>query len=374
LSNPHRKIPRILIAGGGTGGHVFPALAIKQAIAAKAPDARIIFAGTRRGFEASILPRNHETLKFIWISGFSRRHMLQNLLLPLKLVVSFAQSLGLMMSFRPHLVIGTGGYVMGPVLWTAQWIGVPTLLQEQNSYPGYTTRKLSRKATVVCAGFEEVKNRLSAKRVEVTGNPLRSTFRAADRESARNKWNLDSNRQTILIFGGSAGAKSINEAVAGSIAELTSAFNVLWQTGKSGVPTSADQQTMLHATQAKHLLILEFIEDMANAYAIADLAICRAGAMTLAELAVIGVPAILVPYPFATDDHQSANAKSVAEKGGAVCIKDSELSPTLLTSTVRDILESADKLSQMSDGMKSLARPDAATRIAEIALTIVEQA
>jgi UDP-N-acetylglucosamine--N-acetylmuramyl-(pentapeptide) pyrophosphoryl-undecaprenol N-acetylglucosamine transferase len=351
---------------------VFPALAIKQALAQKAPNVQVIFAGTAHGFEAKILTKSHEILKTIWISGFSRRHPVQNILLPLKLVVSFFQSLALMLSFRPQLVIGTGGYVMGPVLWTAQCLGIPTLLQEQNSHPGYTTRKLAKRAAVVCLGFADAAKRLTARRVEVTGNPLRTSFKRVDPQIAHSKWNLDSNRKTILIFGGSAGAQSINRAVAQALPRLLETCNVLWQTGKSGVPESADPVLIQRSIDEHHLLILEFIDDMAHAYAAADVAICRAGAMTLAELAMIGVPAILVPYPFATDDHQTANAKSVADAGGAIVLKDADLTPDTLFDALEPLISTDSRLTEMGQQMNRLARSDAAYRIADIALTTLE--
>ncbi len=361
---------RIVIAGGGTGGHVFPALAIKQAIVQLAPSAQVVFVGTRHGLEATVMPREHETFKTLWISGFSRRRALQNLWLPLKLGVSFFQSLALLTTFRPRVVIGTGGYAMGPVLWTAQKLGIPTLLQEQNSHPGWTTRKLAPHASVVCIGFEEARASLRSARVEFTGNPLRTSFRAEDAATARKRWNLDPTRKTVLIFGGSAGARSINHAVSGVLGTLTESVNVIWQTGKLGVPSNMEKQVISTAVESNHLRVLEFIEDMSGAYAVADLAICRAGAMTLAELTMTGVPAILIPYPFATDDHQTANAKAMESRGAALLIKDSELTPDTVLSAAQSCLKSEEALSSMSEKMKSLAQPDAAARIAEIALSL----
>jgi UDP-N-acetylglucosamine--N-acetylmuramyl-(pentapeptide) pyrophosphoryl-undecaprenol N-acetylglucosamine transferase len=364
---------KVVIAGGGTGGHVFPALAIKQAIVQKVPDAQVIFAGTSHGIEAVVMPREHEELKLFWISGFSRSHMARNLLLPFKLMDSFVRSFAWLSAFKPQIVIGTGGYVMGPVLWTAQRLGIPTLLQEQNSFPGYTTRRLAPKATVVCAGFEDAKKRLPGARVEVTGNPLRASFRAADRAAAKQKWNLDPTRPTLLVFGGSAGARSINEAVASALPALNGSFNLIWQTGKLGVPSAVSPELTQAATSTHQLIVLEFIEDMASAYAACDLAVCRAGAMTLAELAMSATPAILIPYPFATDDHQRANAEAVEAQGAAAVIADSALNPDLLMATLKRCTDSPSLLSSMSTRMASLARPEAAARIAEIALSIVRK-
>jgi UDP-N-acetylglucosamine--N-acetylmuramyl-(pentapeptide) pyrophosphoryl-undecaprenol N-acetylglucosamine transferase len=363
---------RIIIAGGGTGGHVFPALAVRQAIAQRVPNARVVFVGTRHGLEAVILPKRNEALRTLWISGFARRSLLRNAFMPLKLVVSFFQSLRLLTTFRPHVVIGTGGYVMGPVLWTAQALGIPTVLQEQNSLPGYTTRKLARKASAVCAGFEDAKKHLSGANVIVTGNPLRSEFSTVDRAQARQRWDLDYSRKTVLIFGGSAGARRINEAIAPALTSLLSLCNVIWQTGKIGLPESMDLQVQTSGTRDKRLIIREFIDDMAGAYAVSDLAICRAGAMTLAELAVAGLPAILIPYPFATDDHQTANASSAVNSEAAELLADRDLSPEQILDCVRNILQSDEKLQRLAANMKTLARPNAADCIAEIALSLVK--
>jgi len=271
------------------------------------------------------------------------------------------------------VVIGTGGYVMGPILWTAQRLGIPTLIQEQNSHPGWTTRKLAPKASIVCVGFEEARSRLGVAHVEATGNPLRLSVRAEDPDEARKRWDLDPLRKTVLVFGGSAGARTINHATAKALPNLVETYNMIWQTGKLGVPDTVEKNIIAAAVESRHLKVLEFIEDMSGAYAVSDIAICRAGAMTLAELAMTGVPAILVPYPFATDDHQTANARSVEAQGAAVLITDSELTAERLVSSVEKCMNLEAVLSSMSMKMKSLARPDAASRIAEIALSLSER-
>ncbi len=374
MSAAHPESLRIIIAGGGTGGHVFPAIAIREAVGNLRPDARIVFVGTRRGLEYSLLPPMGERLVTLWISGFSRRHLLKNLLLPLKLVSSFLRSLWLLITFRPQVVIGTGGYVMGPVLWLAQRLGIPTLLQEQNSHPGYTTRKLAKRAAVVCAGFADTHTRLPRTRVECTGNPLRSSFQTIGREQAMAHWGLDPSRKTILIFGGSAGARTINEAVAQGLEQLTGRYNLIWQTGRLGVPQAVNQFVLAEAHRSNHIVVHQFIHEMPRAYAAADVAVCRAGAMTLAELAVSGVPAILVPYPFATDDHQTANANAFVQAGAAIMVRDADLTGNSLVDAIHQVLQSENTLSDMRNKMKSQAHPEAAQRIAEIALTIAGKA
>jgi UDP-N-acetylglucosamine--N-acetylmuramyl-(pentapeptide) pyrophosphoryl-undecaprenol N-acetylglucosamine transferase len=363
------KRKRILIAGGGTGGHVFPALAIRQAIAELDSAAEVLFVGTKHGLEAKIIPHHGERLRTLWISGFSRQHMLRNLILPVKLLVSTVQSLWLLLSWRPAVVVGTGGYVMGPVLWLAQRLRIPTVLQEQNSRPGWTTRKLAQRASCVCLGFEDARHSLKSPHIEITGNPLRTTFILVDRAKANTAWNLDAARPTLLVFGGSTGARSINEAIASVLPSLLDQCNILWQTGKLGTPSITDKERMASAIAEKKLCVREFIDDMPSAYAAANLAVCRAGAITLGELAASALPAVLIPYPFATDDHQTANAKSVVTAGAARMISDASLTPEKLTDIVLQLLASPEELAAMSRNMQSLAKPDAARRIAEIVLS-----
>ena len=359
---------RVVLAGGGTGGHVFPALAIRQGLAQRDAEAQVLFVGTSKGLEARVIPQAGERLKTIWISGFSRSNMLQNVLLPLKLSVSLLQCLRLHLTFRPNVVIGTGGYVTGPLVWTAQLLRIPTVLQEQNSCPGWTTKKLAPRATAVCVGFEGAKRRIRSARIHVTGNPLRMSFRKMSREDARAKWPLDASRKTLLIFGGSLGARSINNTLVAALPTLLRKYNLIWQTGKTGIPAASDTALIEQATRTQQLIVRDFIDDMPGAYAMADLAVCRAGAMTLAELAVSGVPAILIPFPFATDDHQTVNARSVVEAGAARLIPDRDLSPELLNQSVIDCLDSDAIVQSMASAMKTLARPNAAFEIADVVL------
>jgi UDP-N-acetylglucosamine--N-acetylmuramyl-(pentapeptide) pyrophosphoryl-undecaprenol N-acetylglucosamine transferase len=352
---------------------VFPALAIRQAIAQRDPNAVVMFVGTRRGIESKVIPQAGETLKTIWISGFSRNHLLQNVLLPLKLMTSLFQSLRLLLSFHPDVVVGTGGYVTGPLIWTAQRLRIPTLLQEQNSYPGWTTRALAKRATVVCIGFADARGHIHSTRVHFTGNPLRHSFRTLSRVDAKMRWSLDPMRKTLLALGGSLGARSINEAISLALSRIIEKYNLIWQTGRLGIPSTADQSVIQQALREQHLDVRTFIDDMPGAYAMADLAVCRAGAMTLAELAAVGLPAILVPFPFATNDHQTVNAQSVVAAGAARLIPDRSLTSDLLISTVEEFLSSDTALQTTSAAMKSLARPDAALDIADLTISAAKR-
>lgn len=361
---------RILIAGGGTGGHVFPAYAIKEAIARKKPEAQIVFVGTGRGLEARYLPQKGERLYRLWISGISRTRRSANILLPFRLIISFLQGLWLIITFRPQLMIGTGGYVMGPILFLGQRLGIPTVLQEQNSLPGLTTRKLARRAAHVCIGIEDAADKLKTSRITFTGNPVRSSFFSAPQVETGDEWRLAGDRKTILVFGGSQGAVNINEAVADALPQILDSYNLIWQTGRRGLPERTDRTLVKTETGLRHLIISEFIDNMHYAYTAADAAVCRAGAITLAELAISRLPAILIPYPAAADDHQTANAEAYVKAGAAVVIRDRELTGDVLLKTLSDIMN-ADKLRNMSEGMGRLARPDAAERIAELALAAV---
>jgi len=253
------------------------------------------------------------------------------------------------------------------VLWVAQRLRIPTVLQEQNSFPGLTTKKLAKHATAVCVGFEDAQKRIPGANAVFTGNPLRFSFRTLQRKDAQAKWPLDFARQTLLVVGGSAGARSINEVVSKTLSSLTARYNVIWQTGKTGVPASHDQEFLQAEARARHLVVREFIDDMPSVFAVTDLAICRAGAMTLAELAAAGVPAVLVPYPFATDDHQTVNAQSVVKAGAALMIRDSELSTDTLVAAIASILDDVQRHRTMAEAMRSLAKPNAALDIADIA-------
>lgn len=363
---------RILIAGGGTGGHLYPALAIQEAILARAPHTDIEFVGTRQGIESRVLPQNGQKLNYLWVSGLKRGSLIQNFSTALKLGVSLLQSSRLISRFKPQLVIGTGGYVMGPVLYMAQRKGIPTLLQEQNSFPGLTTRKLAPRADIICIAFPDAAQRMKANRIELTGNPVRGSFRTVDKLTAKAQYLLDAERPTLLFVGGSQGARSINNAVADALETLLKRFNIIWQTGKFGIPETVSQSLIETATDQHHLKVQPFFDDMPVAYAASDLAICRAGAMTIAELAICGLPAIFIPFPFATDDHQTANAKSLHDAGAASLISDKALTADSMTNEIERIFDD-NRLDELRAAMKTFAKPDAAKHIAEIALNLIRK-
>lgn len=364
----------ILFAGGGTGGHLFPALAIADEIKRIRPDAHITFVGTRDKIEARVVPTRGYAFASMWISGFRRGRTLENILFPVKLVVSLAQSFLLIKKLKPNVVVGTGGYVCGPVVFVASMIGVPTLLQEQNSYPGVTTRLLSSRVDEVHVSFESSAQHLSTKtRIRVTGNPTRSAIGTISRVEGAKFFGLDMGRKTILVFGGSLGASSINQAVVQILPALcTRGLQVLWQTGEKDyeqVQAAVEHAVPVTGTVVK---VYKFINEMEFAYAAADLAVCRAGATTVAELTRAGMPAVLVPYPYAAADHQTDNARALADNGAAIIILDSQLQERLL-STVTELLADISRLNAMAEKARALGKPNAAVALAEAVINLAKR-
>ena len=366
-----RRPLRIVFAGGGTGGHIYPALAIADEVRKLRPDVDILFIGTADRIEARVVPASGYRLETIWISAFKRRIRWSIILFPLKLIVSLIQSWRIMRRVRPNVVVGTGGYVSGPPVRVAAALNIPTVLQEQNSYPGVTTRLLADKASRVFLAFERSKSYLPVlPTVRVVGNPVRSSFGSITRDQGAAMFGLLPSLTTILVFGGSAGAESINAAMLGMVEKIAAMrVQVIWQTG------SQESMRLLNAVRelrvGNMVKVMPYIDRIEYAFGACDMAICRAGATTLAELALAGVPAVLVPYPFAAADHQTHNAAAVAETGGAVVCKDSELSTELERLTV-DLLQHPDKRAAMAERMRTLARPRASQDIAQDILRIAQ--
>ncbi|HEY6951053.1 MAG TPA: undecaprenyldiphospho-muramoylpentapeptide beta-N-acetylglucosaminyltransferase [Bacteroidota bacterium] len=350
----------ILIAGGGTGGHLYPALAIADEIRKRRADANILFVGTRDKIEARVVPERGYAFTTIWVSGFHRGMRMQNFLLPLKVVVSLFQSFFLIARYRPNVVLGTGGYVCAPVILAASLLRIPTVIHESNSYPGVTTRLLAGRATTVFTAFAATN--LWLKRtatVELVGTPTRASLDGVTTESALGFFGLDAAKKTVFVFGGSLGAASINSALL-NIAETLKNQNVqlIWQTGLT------DEARIKSAIGERNIgWIGSYIDRMELAYAAADIVVCRSGATTIAELTRIGKPAILVPFPHAAADHQTLNAKTLADVGAAVLVPDNELEQKL-ESAILELLGDRARRASMSAASKSLGKPDAGSVIA----------
>jgi UDP-N-acetylglucosamine--N-acetylmuramyl-(pentapeptide) pyrophosphoryl-undecaprenol N-acetylglucosamine transferase len=360
--------PRIIFAGGGTGGHLFPALAIAEEMRSMQSDVEILFVGTKNKIEATVVPERGYMFRTIWISGFRRRLTLSNFLVPVKVIVSVIQAMMIIKKFKPGIVVGTGGYVSGPVLYAATLAGVPTLIQEQNSYPGVTTRLLGKRVNEVHLTFEQSRRYFSrADNVFVSGNPTRRDLENVSRAEAMKYFGFSENTgYTILVVGGSLGARSINRAFIRNLSVLLDRnFQILWQTGAEDFE---NVKQSLEKYRPAAVRIYSFIDRMDYAYAVSDLVVCRAGATTIAELTRLGKPAILVPYPFAAADHQMENARSMAENGAAEIVKDDDLENKLAEKIVLSF--QPERLRRMSECSKTLGKPDAARDLASRALRL----
>ncbi len=350
-----------MIAAGGTGGHIFPALAIGEELRRQRADAKILFVGTDRGLEERVFVGHGFALRILRTRGFIRgwapMDVLKNVLLPFRLVGVMAEARKLLREFAPGAVIGCGGYVTGPVVFVAARRKVPTLIQEQNSRPGRTTQILSRFVDEVHLTYEEAARFLSARaRWTVSGNPIRANMKLMDRAAAAAEWNLDPAKNILLVVGGSLGARSINETIADSINSLSDHTQIVWQTG----PSDLDRMRARVGTTAG-VRVIPFVEDMAAAYSCADLVVCRAGAMTLSELTLMGKPSILVPYPYAADNHQEFNAQSLVRRGAAVMVRNSEIHT--LGPAIVGLLNDPERLRVMAQESFALRQPDAAATI-----------
>jgi UDP-N-acetylglucosamine--N-acetylmuramyl-(pentapeptide) pyrophosphoryl-undecaprenol N-acetylglucosamine transferase len=340
---------RIIIAGGGTGGHIFPAIAIANAIRQQDPDADILFIGAKGKMEMERVPLAGYPIKGIDIAGFNRSSLIKNITLPFKLMKSFTQVSEIFKGFRPEAVIGVGGYSTYPVLRYAQTKRIPTFIHESNLFAGKSNILLGKKATKIFVSGDGMEKFFPKEKIMITGNPIRSSIADANilKHEAVRYFKLDPHRKTVLVTGGSLGAKSINEAIAASISEFSkNDLQLIWQTGK------------LFAVQAKevsegrrNVWTDDFIGKMEYAFAAADVVVSRSGAMAIAELAVAKKPVIFVPYPFAAEDHQTANAKGLVEKNAGLMIADGEVKETLMNS----IVELANDVPRQEELKKNIA-------------------
>lgn len=363
---------RVLFAGGGTGGHLFPALAIADEVRRLRPQAGILFVGTKNKIEAKVVPQHGYAFSTIWISGFRRSLRPGNLMFPLKLVVAMVQAFQIIKTFRPDVVIGTGGYVSGPVLRVATMLGVPTLIQEQNSYPGVTTRLLARRVNEVHLTFESSKKHFNYQdNLFVTGNPVRGEIGNATRHEGLEHFGFDgsSSALTILVTGGSLGAHTINEAVRANIESFQhQGIRLIWQSGNEDFSVAQQTTAGMDSTVIR---VQPFIDRMDLAYAASDIVVCRAGATTMAELTRLGKPAILVPYPHAAANHQVENASSLVQQGAAIVIEDGNVEKELMGALAS--LADEHHRTEMSSRSRQLGTPDAARRIAERIVVLAER-
>lgn len=346
---------KLLLAGGGTGGHLFPAVALAQRLLEVDPGSQVLFVGTRRGIEARIVPELGLSLETIDISGLVGKKWVGKLMMGPQLLRSLLQSLRILKRFQPDVVVGVGGYASGPLLLAAKIKGYPTLIHEQNAAPGLTNRLLGRFVDRVCTSFAEMDCPFAAKRTVLTGNPLRSGMDSCPPVPA--------GTPHLLIFGGSRGARAINDTVLAMLPELApfkGALTIQHQTGAEDLERIRRGYRDAGWEGAE---VVPFIDDMAAAYARSHLVLCRAGATTLAELTACGRPAILIPYPHAAADHQSANAQALASRGAALMLPQPELNAELLARLVGDLLVDRERLLGMAGAAWALGKKGAADRI-----------
>ena len=355
-----RKI-KVLVSGGGTGGHIFPALSIADELK-KRLDAEILFVGAENRMEMTRVPEAGYRIIGLPVAGFDRKHLWKNFKVLGKLLSSMGKAKKIIKEFKPDIVIGVGGYASGPVLKAAQQSGIPTLIQEQNSYAGVTNKLLAQKADSICVAYDGMDKFFPPKNIVKTGNPIRQRLLAEtlSRKEALESFGLSPEKKTLLVVGGSLGALTINESLEKNIKDLVArGVQVIWQTGKNFGNRGPEA-----AKGLKGVVVTPFISDMAAAYKGADLVISRAGAASISELQALGKPAILVPSPNVSEDHQTHNAMALVEKNAAVLVKDSD-ARQVLVATALDLLNSPEKLMEMSKNISTMAITDSAKRIGD---------
>ncbi len=363
---------RIIISGGGTGGHIFPAISIAKAIERYIDNVEFLFVGANDRMEMEKVPEAGYDIEGLWISGFQRRVSFRNLIFPFKLIGSLLKSKRIISKFQPDLVIGTGGYASGPILFVASRKNIPSLIQEQNSYPGITNKILSRYVTKICVAYEYMERFFAPEKLIITGNPIRKdilNFRDK-KDTAHDLFLTDKNNPTVLVIGGSLGARSINRAISEHINLFREhKINLIWQTGVSFEESAKETVAKLGA---KGISSYKFIKEMDLAYSVADIIVSRAGAIAISELCCIGKPVILVPSPNVSENHQYKNAQSLVNKNAALLVEDVKANRKLVD-TLIELIYDKEKQIDLSKNIRNIAIKDAAENIAKIAIDLIKR-
>lgn len=352
---------KILLSGGGTGGHIFPAIAIADEIKKRFPDAEFLFIGANGKMEMEKVPQAGYKIEGIDIAGIDRGNMLSNLGLPFKILKSLSKSKRIIKNFAPDFAVGTGGFASGPALYEASKLGIPIFIQEQNAHAGVTNKILSKKARAVFTAYPKVEG-FPAEKIKFLGNPIRENIISGMQETAqaKEKMGLDKDKLTILSVGGSLGSRTLNNGWKENLESLKEkGYQLIWQTGKLDYSELSSSLQLPASIQLK-----EFIKDMETAYSAADVIVSRAGAIAISELAVAQKPVLLVPFPFAAEDHQTKNALNLVEKNAAKMVKDSEMQEKFW-STLSEICENENVRKEMSENLKYFAKPNAAKEIVD---------
>lgn len=356
---------RIIISGGGTGGHIFPAISIANAIKAKCPDAQILFVGAQGRMEMQRVPAAGYDIKGLPICGFDRKHLLKNIAVLLKIWKSQRMAKKIIKDFKPMAAVGVGGYASGPTLNKCAEMGIPCLIQEQNSYAGVTNKLLAKKASKICVAYYGMERFFPKDKIIMTGNPVRQNVLQTEltKEESRKSFGLDANKKTILVVGGSLGARTINESIINHLDMVeNSDVQIIWQTGKYYNKSIMD--TLATRKPISNLKVMDFISDMGAAYKAADLVISRAGASSISEFCLIGKPVILVPSPNVAEDHQTKNALALVNKDAAIYVKDADAIDTLLKIALNTIDDDA-KLKSLNENILKLGLKNSADIIAD---------
>jgi UDP-N-acetylglucosamine--N-acetylmuramyl-(pentapeptide) pyrophosphoryl-undecaprenol N-acetylglucosamine transferase len=364
---------RVIISGGGTGGHVFPAIAIANSLKKLEPSINILFIGAKGRMEMEKVPQAGYPIEVLWISGLQRKLTTQNLLFPVKVISSLVKASRIINTFKPDVVIGVGGYASGPTLKAAARKGIPILIQEQNSYPGITNKLLAAKALAICVAYEGLERFFPKEKIILTGNPVRQDFLSLEekRNEAISIFHLDKEKTTLFATGGSLGAGTINKSIRKAILEkiLEKGIQIIWQTGKFYFDAiSADPELK----NREGLIIMPFIERMDLAYSAADIVISRAGAIAISELCVVGRPAILIPSPNVAEDHQTKNAEALVKREAALMVKDVEAEEKLAGVLLR-LIDSKELRLKLKTNISFMGKSDAADRIAAEALKLIKK-
>lgn len=370
MSQPEKI--KIILSGGGTGGHIFPAIAIANAIKAIKPEAEVLFIGAKGRMEMEKVPAAGYPITGLWISGLQRRLTLDNLSFPFKVISSLYNAWKIIRKFNPDIVIGTGGYASGPTLRIAAMLNIPTLIQEQNSFPGITNKMLAKKVDAICVAYEGMNKFFPAEKIKITGNPVRNEIvnNTTSKEAALEHFGLNPTKKTVLVVGGSLGARTINSSVNSGLEHLVNSnLQLIWQTGKTYIQTA---ELAASKFSKNEVYVSAFIIEMDKAYAAADLVVSRAGAIAISELCVAGKPIILVPSPNVAEDHQTKNALSMVGQSAAIMIKDSDALQKLIPEIIQ-LSSDSSKINSLSDSIKHLAYPNAAQNIAQQALNLIKQ-
>lgn len=351
---------KFILSGGGTGGHIYPAIAIANELKRRFPDAEFLFVGANDRMEMQKVPQAGYKIQGLWISGLQRRFTFDNSMFPLKLMSSLIKSRAIIKSFKPDVVIGTGGFASGPLLQVATFFGIPTVIQEQNSYPGITNKVLSRKVNRICVAYENLERFFPSAKIVLTGNPVRSdlTSVTASKSDAVQHFGLDSSKRTLLVLGGSLGAKRINQLIEKQLNFFQSKnIQVIWQCGQLYYETYKSKESA-------NVRVLAFIDRMDLVYAAADFVISRAGASSVSELCLVGKPVIFIPSPNVAEDHQTKNAQAVVAKQGAILLSEQELDINF-EATFSNLIDNIELQQSLAQNIATLAKPNATSHIVD---------